>query len=856
VAVSTAEGWRPPDPASEFTRKYAVIAVAYGLQGTGPGMPPLLIICASWLAGLVLGSLAMPIAGRAWVALATLGTAIWLTNRLLTTRVGWLASPALGLLAAAAGVATTPDHGHRIERPGLRRGLAVVEARVIDVRHGEQGARSRVEVTGGHYLSDHTPVPPGLRVSVAPHPLPSAARVRLLVAMRPVTPYRNPSPHPAWPSAQRVEALGRLASSGAIEVHAQPGWARLLDATRSDVRSALQRTLSAQHVGLARALVLGEGSAVRETDRDAIRRAGLAHVLAVSGLHVAVVAGLLVSLLRLALLLAPIAARSDARRVACALGVPLALALSMFAGGSPSALRAGVTAALGWCVIAAGRRPAPVQVAAAAVLLVTASAPALAMRPGMLLSIAATAAIVSTGGDGVVSGLRQLATMSTRTLLATAPMVLWCFGAVALPGLAANVVLLPVASALLIPLAATHATLASLAPLAASWSAPAFALVADAFVAGCARFAELGSDHPWPPPSIAQGLALCLWTAAVLLLRSVRARVLVTLATVLVMGAAEYWLVREEQPRGVLRVTFVDVGQGDAALVDLPDGRLMLIDAGGVIGGGRDPGEHALLPLLRARRRDRIDIAVLSHPHPDHYGGLRALLRHVDVGELWDSGQAEQEVELSPTASEATDLLREARGRGTHVRDPGGLCERPLVAGGARVQLLWPCPGYDSGLDANDNSLVLRIEFGGRSVLFSGDIEGEAETALVEQRAALGADILKVAHHGSRTSSSDAFLAAVRPRLAVISAGAHNRFQHPHAEVVQRLHAHGAHVVELAREGGTVVTIDGPSLTAVTWSGRRWSDARGERDSVRAANQRLPRDEVDAETERQHATAE
>lgn len=790
-------------------------------------MPSLVSICVCWLTGLVAGALLPLGSARPWLALAVLATAGWLASR---ARPGWLTAPGLCLLAALAGVASAPtaigDRGQPGDSaaPTLRRGLAVVEGTVESVRHGAGKVLSRILVERGHFLPDDVPIAAGTRIMIGPDPLPSSARVRLLVSLRPITPYRNPTPHPGWPSPDPAVAYGILAGASAVEILSQPDWARWLDATRAGLRTALQRSLGAEHAGLARALVLGEGAAVTPGQREVIRRAGLSHVLAVSGLHVAIVVGLLVGLLNTVLLrVTPIALRVETRRIAHGLGVPLALLLAVFAGGSPSALRAGATAALGFCLVACGKQPAAGPVAAGAILLITVAVPTLALRPGMLLSIAATAAILTANWGGLSGGLRQLGAISTRTMIATAPLVLWCFGSVALPGLVANIVLLPIASVLLIPLAAIHAVCVSFSWLPETVSAGAFGAVADAFMSACGLFASLDDGRPWPPPSVAQGLVLCGWAAAVLLMRSIRQRAVVTACAVLAIGVAEYRLVSTEQPRGILRVTFVDVGQGDAALIDLPDGRLMLIDAGGALGPGRDPGEHALLPLLRARRRDTIDIAVLSHPHPDHYGGLRALMAALPITELWDSGQADAEFDLSPTAEQAARLLREARARGTRVLGPADLCDRPIQAGNARIVLLWPCPGHDSGLDANDNSMVVRIDFGQRRFLFAGDIEGEAEAALLQRGAALAADVLKVPHHGSRTSSSAAFLTAVAPKLAVISAGAHNQFGHPHPSVIARLQQHGVHTIELGSSGGTIVTTDGHDLHAETWSGEHWS---------------------------------
>jgi competence protein ComEC len=304
--------------------------------------------------------------------------------------------------------------------------------------------------------------------------------------------------------------------------------------------------------------------------------------------------------------------------------------------------------------------------------------------------------------------------------------------------------------------------------------------------------------------------------------RSARACVIVLAVTGVSLLGLELRLRAAERPIGRLRVSFLDVGQGDAALIDLPDGRAMLIDAGGNPGGGADPGKVALLPLLQARRRAHIDVAVLTHPHPDHYGGLRALAAAMPIRELWDTGQAEGERDLQTASGDASALIGSVRAAGGAVLAPAELCDRPLVAGGAWIYVLAPCPRYDSAYDPNDNSLVVRIEYGRRALLFAGDAEAHAESVLLEHRERLHADVLKVAHHGSRTSSAPEFLHAVAPKLAVISAGAGNRFGHPHAEVVERLHAAVPHVLSLADTGSAIVETDGHALHVRTWSGQRF----------------------------------
>jgi len=254
------------------------------------------------------------------------------------------------------------------------------------------------------------------------------------------------------------------------------------------------------------------------------------------------------------------------------------------------------------------------------------------------------------------------------------------------------------------------------------------------------------------------------------------------------------------------RVTFLDVGQGDAAVVEAPGGAVAVIDGGGSFDDGFDPGARIVEPFLRARGITRLDLVALSHPHPDHLNGLRRIVRRFPVGALWTSGDAGDNPEY-------LHLLELARAAGIPTprpadRDLGSMHVVPLgpfVDEGGRDVIAPP-----AGLSVNDASLVVRVAFGGRAVLFPGDLEADGEGELVGRRTAgqtVAADVLKVPHHGSRTSSSDELLDAVQPRLAVMSLGWRNRFHFPAPEVVERYAARDATVLRTDRDGAITVII-------------------------------------------------
>jgi competence protein ComEC len=201
---------------------------------------------------------------------------------------------------------------------------------------------------------------------------------------------------------------------------------------------------------------------------------------------------------------------------------------------------------------------------------------------------------------------------------------------------------------------------------------------------------------------------------------------------------------------------------------------------------------------------------ILSHPHPDHFLGLVSVIRAVEVGELWDTGQGE----AHGAGPEYAKLLAVARQRGVRIRRPNELCGVRNLPGGARLRVLAPCPSFLSERGANDNSFVLKLEYGRRSFLLMGDAEEALEHDLAASHGEdLRADLLKVGHHGSRTSSTDALLVAARPGLATVSTGLRNRFGHPHAQAMERLDRYGVRTLRTDRLGSLLIATDGNALS-------------------------------------------
>jgi competence protein ComEC len=262
--------------------------------------------------------------------------------------------------------------------------------------------------------------------------------------------------------------------------------------------------------------------------------------------------------------------------------------------------------------------------------------------------------------------------------------------------------------------------------------------------------------------------------------------------------------------RSKLEVTVLDVGQGDSIFTAFPNGRTMLIDAGGGLGlprikgmrAGLDVGEQVVSPYLWSRGLKRLDVVALTHAHQDHLGGLTAVLENFRVGELWVGR------DVASPAFQA--LLKLARGRGVrvvhHLR--GDLFTWDGVTG----HVLWPDTSAETPTAKNNDSLVLRLEHGRLALVLPGDIEAPVERKVLREGNLLPADLLKVAHHGSKTSTTAEWLAAVAPRTAAISVGETNPFGHPSPEVLERLAASGARTLRTDRDGAITALSDGQIL--------------------------------------------
>lgn len=682
-------------------------------------------------------------------------------------------------------------------------------------------------------------IPGVLRLSVPDAPsiavLKRGQRIRTHARVRPVRPIANPGQPPRGAVLLRrgVQASAWVRDAASVYILAAEGESALdfLDRLRARFRRWCVDELSPQTADRLQAVVLGDGGAVARDERDRWRQAGVAHLLAISGLHVGLIAWLVFGWIRRMMCWIPAWSRRwPSEPVAAVFAVGAAWLYVLIAGSPISASRAawmitGIVSAH-WV----GRSPDVVSGLSLALVMVLGADPLAIADPSFQLSFSAVSALMLCMGPidraarwvrdnapfvglgRLVSYLVRMVGASAVCTLATLPFVLWHFRSVPLAGIWANVVAIPLFS-----LGVVVPGLVAFSGVSLTWTGLAGLLVhwLDWGGALCHQWVEWVAAQggqvdatPWSESMlILVGLALVAGVLVLRWTRQGRLRWAVIGGLFVAVTLANVW---DSSPPGVLQLTFLAVGHGDAIVVQTPHGRTLLVDAGGDPSGRRDVGADVVVPALRALGVDHIDIAVITHAHPDHFAGFAAVSARIPIGELWVSQRSNQPGTYG-------QLIDEIERRGTIVRGPQELAEFRWLDG-VLVRVLHPTSTQAiPASDVNDNSLVLRLAYGEFSALLTGDIEAKGETALVGRQASLVSTLLKTPHHGSKTSSSEAFLQAVQPLVAIAQADEGGRFHFPHAEVSARYDALGIPLLVTGHMGALQVRTDG-----TTWNVTRF----------------------------------
>ncbi|ANM28856.1 hypothetical protein ABI59_03400 [Acidobacteria bacterium Mor1] len=556
---------------------------------------------------------------------------------------------------------------------------------------------------------------------------------------------------------------------------------------------------------LLAAMLLGERDRLAPRTVANYRDAGLAHLLAISGLHAGLLLGLLLASVRLA---------GGARLSGLIFGAGTLGVYAWTVGSGAPVVRAALAGALGLLGRCVGRDADGLNSLGVAAIALLMARPALIASPAFQLSFAAVAGILSgTARRSSMGPLGAALDVSTRAYLATLLLVLLHFGRPAPGALLTNLAAVPLCGISLgggiaamitapLPIGGPVASIAAWAPERLN----DVARVA-ANLPGAAR--EVTEPHPW---------MLAGYVAALLLhLGSFRVRRAAALALAILTG-----LLHAGPPPGPNRprMHVLDVGQGQSVLLTLEQ-RTLLIDAGGSAGGRNDRGDRVVAPELRRAGVRRLDALTLTHEHDDHVGGAATILERVPVGELWlpvGWHRNQRLRRLAELALERKVAVRQLRA-GEWIR----LGERSM-------QVLHPA-AEDLDLAANQRSLVLRLP---GVALLPGDVEREGERRVLARSGALNAAILVAGHHGSRHAGGGRWLERVAPRLVAISAGRHNRFGHPHPETMKRLRGRGIRIRRTDLEGTLVFRLGLGGERTEPWE---WNEAEQKHPGEEQRNQ-------------------
>ncbi len=788
-----------------------------------PDLPP-----GAWLAiagGAVAVVLAAGIGRRhRLVSLAplamTLGTALVFVAVGGARMAGWQAVPADDLARLAeqepevtirGRIAGHPDASERGQRFVLK-----ADSVALDSAFHPTGGRVQVALWQPRERDEPRIPYPDLR---------AGDRVRLSGTLRPLPPRRNPADfnYGAWLERRGVRSTFSGYDSTAVVLLArEPGpLDRLANATRHHVRTTVERHVRSDDArALLFALLIADRAGIDGVTREAFVATGLMHLLAISGLHVLLVGMALYRLLKSLLH----RLRWPWRRVEVFRAVVTLALLGgyVLAAGAPaSAVRALVMAAV-LIVGAALERPVnTLNALGVAALVLLLARPTFLFDAGFQLSFGAVGAIVvfmPLFEAAVPLRWRarqpwkwtvQMLLVSLAATLGTMPVLLWHFGRLPLAGLVLNLAAIP----------ATGLTLGSALLMTLGTALPGLAAVAGASAEAGARLllwiSRTGAE--WLAWTEVGGTVRSAWWLGALVSLLValalfprprhRWRMLGTTAA---LGCAAVWLpVLHGETRPALDVLFFDVGQGDAALVSLPNGRHLLVDAG-VRDPYTDQGERTILPHLRWAGIDRLDAVVISHPHADHLGGLPTLLRNVRIAQVVHNGHNYD----SRLFAESDSLLRALHVRSRAVLAGDTIALDPAV----HIHVLAPSHAPHPSEGANHGSVVLRLTYGATSFLFTGDAEAEAEAALTEAYGGLlRSHVVKVPHHGSRTSSTAPLVELSGAEVAVVSVARRNRYRLPNEEVLERWEASGAEVLQTWAAGAVWLRSDGRSVERVRW---------------------------------------
>jgi competence protein ComEC len=661
--------------------------------------------------------------------------------------------------------------------------------------------------------------------------------LRVMATLREPTTYLDPGvPDERRALARRgIVLVGSIKSGALVEVTANGSFTdeRAADIrawTRSQLATSVG-TWSARSAGIATAILIGDRSGLTQDDERRLQEAGTYHVIAISGGNIAILTMIVLGVLR---------AMRVPMRVAAAIAIGAILGYGRITGSSPSVDRAITAAVLYLSARLIDQRGPPLNVLAVAAALGLATSPVVLFDPGFILSFGATLGILigvprllerlpSSGGHVLRRVLISLTAMCAATVAAEIvliPVAAAIFGRVTFAGLLLNFVAIPLmtivqaASLLALALASVHAQ-----------AARVIGFIVHVAATGLVESARLVDLLPWLSREVVApawwlvgayyaALLIWLWWRRA---SSAAAMVTVSCALLIVVGSDRTARDAVVPPAaGWMRLVVLDVGQGDSTLVRLPDGRVLLVDAGGVPAAPApetadmpafDVGERVVARALRAFGARALDALVVTHGDPDHIGGARAIVESFHPHAIWEG------VPVPPHGPlQALITLAARDGIEWRTVQTG---DRVTIAGVDIKVLHPPLPEWERQRVRNDDSVVVALRLGNVTIVLPGDIGADGESRAMRAFEPTPVVILKAPHHGSATSSTEPFLNALNPGAVIFSAGRANRFGHPAPAVVERYAAMGVAMFATASDGAVVIDTNGETVHITGWGSGR-----------------------------------